>query len=98
MKAISGAGLVNWPTEEVQENFQFDAIDSDGTFKFLFKWINGQWNCWVTLPNGQTRQAGVYPNVVSWSGCLDYSLVFETNLPEINYSSLLMTKLYILKW
>lgn len=98
MKAITGASLVNWPTDEVQENFEFDVIESSGTFKFLFKWMNDRWNCWVTLPDGSTREAGVYPNVVSWSGFLDYGIIFKTDLTKINYKSLLMTKLYILKW
>lgn len=98
MKSISGASKVNWPTNTVQENFQFDAIDADGVFKFLFKWMNGRWNCWVTLPNGETRGAGVYPNVTSWSGFLDYGLLFKTDLAEINFQNLLMTEIYILKW
>ena len=98
MKNINGASLVNWPTEEVIENFEFDAIHPDGTFKFVFKWMNDRWNCWVTLPGGEKRQAGVYPNVISWSGFLDYGIVFETNLTEINFTSLLLTNLYILSW
>ena len=98
MKTITGASRVNWPTNTVLENFEFEAIDAAGTFKFLFKWLNDRWNCWVTLPDGSVRQAGVYPNVVSWTGCLDYGLVFKTELSEINYSSLLLTELFILKW
>ncbi len=98
MKEITSASLVNWPSDEVQENFSFDTISTDGTFKFEFKWINERWNCWVTLPDGTVKQAGVYPNVISWSGSLDYGLVFATSLTEINFNSLFLTSLYILKW
>lgn len=98
MKELQSASLVNWPAEEVSENFEFDVIDTDGNFKFSFKWINERWNCWVTLPDNSVREAGVYPNVVSWTGYLDYGLVFKTSLSEINYNSLLLTELYILKW
>lgn len=98
MKAIQNASLVHWPADEVSENFEFDVIDTDGTFKFSFKWMNDRWNVWVTLPDNSVRQAGVYPGVISWTGFLDYGLMFRTSLSEINYNSLLLTELYILKW
>lgn len=98
MKEIQNASLVHWPSDEVSENFEFDVIDTDGTFKFSFKWMNDRWNCWVTLPDNSVREAGVYPNVISWSGFLDYGIMFKTSLSEINYTSLLLTELYILKW
>lgn len=98
MKAIQNASLVHWPADEVSENFEFDVIDTDGTFKFSFKWMNDRWNVWVTLPDNSVRQAGVYPGVISWTGFLDYGLMFKTSLSEINYNSLLLTELYILKW
>lgn len=98
MKEITSASLVSWPSDEVQENFSFDTMSEDGTFTFEFKWLNERWNCWVTLPDGTVKQAGVYPNVISWSGSLDYGLVFSTNLTEINFNSLFLTSLYILKW
>ena len=98
MKAIQNASLVHWPADEVSENFEFDVIDTDGTFKFSFKWMNDRWNVWVTLPDNSVRQAGVYPGVISWTGFLDYGLMFKASLSEINYNSLLLTELYILKW
>lgn len=98
MKAIQNASLVHWPADEVSENFEFDVIDTDGTFKFSFKWMNDRWNVWVTLPDNSVRQAGVYSGVISWTGFLDYGLMFKTSLSEINYNSLLLTELYILKW
>ena len=98
MKNITAAYLVRWPTDEVSENFSFEVIHPDGTFRFLFKWINNRWNCWVTLPSGEVRQAGVYPGVYSWTGFLDYGIVFKTGLSEISFTSLVLTELYILSW
>lgn len=98
MKEITSASLVSWPQGEVQENFSFDTTHSDGTFTFEFKWMNDRWNCWVTLPEGEVREAGVYPGVVSWSGFLDYGLLFSSSLTEISFNSLFLTELYILKW
>lgn len=95
---IKSASKVNWPNSEPQENFIFSVNDTAGTFDFKFKWLNGRWNCWVTLPDGTVRQAGVYPNVISWSGFLDFGLVFVTDLQKINFDQLYLTEVYILKW
>lgn len=97
-KEIENASKVTWPTAEIQNRFTFDVIHEDGVFNFLFYWLNDRWNCWVTLPDGNKREAGVYPNVVSWSGYTDYGIVFYTDLPEISYSSIFIPELVILKW
>lgn len=97
-KQIKSASKVNWPNSEPLENFSFSTSDESGIFEFKFKWLNDRWNCWVTLPDGTTRQAGVYPNAVSWSGFLDYGLVFLTDLKTITFDQLYMTEVYILKW
>ena len=95
---IKAASKVNWPTSEPQENFSFSVNDTSGIFEFKFKWLNNRWNCWVTLPDGSVRQAGVYPNVASWTGFLDYGLVFITDLQNINLHSsfklALLTKIF----
>ena len=95
---IKSASKVNWPNAEPVENFSFSVNDESGVFNFKFKWLNDRWDCWVTLPDDTTRQAGVYPNVVSWSGFLDYGLVFITDLQSINFDQLYLTEVYILKW
>ena len=89
---------VPFPSGELSENFTFTCTATDGLFEFHFKWLNDRWNLWVTLPNGEVRQAGVLPGVVSWSECSSYGLVFETVLETIDYSSLFLTELYILTW
>lgn len=89
---------VPFPNGELTENFDFSCNAEGGVFNFHFKWLNDRWNLWVTLPDGRVRQAGVQPGVVSWSESEDYGLLFETNLPVIDYNSLFLTELYILTW
>lgn len=89
---------VPWPDGDIADNFKFSCSAQSGVFDFHFKWLNDRWNVWVTLPDGQVRQAGVLPGVTSWSECKTYGLIFETSLPVIDYSSLFLTELYIITW
>lgn len=98
MKEIRTVNQVEWPNETPLENFQFTAIDDDGEFIFKFKLLSGRWHCWVTLPNGTVREAGVYPNVINWTGAGDYGLVFLTSLKEITKDTLYLTEMDIIKW
>lgn len=97
-KDIKSLRKVKFPNGEPKNNFTFSAIDEDGTFRFHFRWINERWNCWVTLPSGEERTCSVYANVISWTGFLDYGIVFSTELKEISFSDLFSTELYIIKW
>lgn len=90
--------IISFPDQDPVENFEFYSNTSNGTFKFHFKWINDAWSCWVTLPDNSVRQAGVYPNVVNWTGFSDYGLVFSTPLASIDFSSLFLTELDLIKW
>ena len=98
MQTIKTKELVPWPSGDIAENFTFSCSAAGGVFEFHFKWLNNRWNCWVTLPDGEVRQAGVLPGVTSWSESHSYGLVFETQLPVIDYSSLFLTEIYILTW
>ena len=98
MQTVKTKELVPFPNGDINENFEFSCSASAGIFNFHFKWLNNRWNVWVTLPDGEVRQAGVLPGVVSWSECTDYGLVFETALEKIDYTSLFLTELYILTW
>jgi hypothetical protein len=98
MQTVKTKELVPWPNGELAENFQFSTSASGGVFNFHFKWLNDRWNLWVTLPDGEVRQAGVLPGVTSWSESSGYGLVFETSLEQIEFSSLFLTELYILTW
>lgn len=96
--AIKSCEIIGFPELDPVENFEFVSNTSYGTFKFHFKWINEAWSCWVTLPDESVRQAGVYPNVKNWTGFNDYGLVFVTSLEKIDFSSLFLTELYLIKW
>lgn len=98
MNTIKQAETISFPDTDPVENFTFEATTTAGALSFLFKWINDAWSCWVTLPDGTVRQAGVYPNVISWTGCSDYGLVFITDLETISFSSLFSTTLNLITW
>lgn len=99
MKNARQIEKIIWPEFEVTENFEFDVMSSNGNFNLHFKWLNDRWNLWVTLPDGEVRQAGVYPGVISWTGFPDYGLIFKSNdINSINFSSLFLTEAYIITW
>lgn len=99
MKDIKYIQTVPFPDiNEPVENFSFDCVCTAGTFSFHFKWLNDRWNVWVTLPNGEVREAGVYPNVISWTGFTDYGLVFKSSLKAIDFKSLLLAEITLIKW
>lgn len=98
MNGIKDLNKVTFPDADITDNFSFTAIHPDGSFKFHFRWFNERWNLWVTLPSGELRCAGVEPNVISWSGFLDYGLIFVTELTEITKNSLPLTEIVIITW
>lgn len=98
MREISSAYQVAWPDTNVLENFYFESVTPDGTFIFEFKWIEERWRCWVTTPEGEVRQIGIYPNALSGEGFLDYGFDLRTDQATIDFNSLFKTELYILKW
>lgn len=98
MQSTKQIEIIPWPSIEVQENFQFEAVTSGGNFIFQFKWLNDKWYLWVTLPTGEVRQASVYPNVISWSGFNDYGLMIQSSMESIDYSSLFLAEIYLLTW
>lgn len=74
--------------EQNPVNFNFSATLPSGKFTFTLKWFLNQWNLWVTLPSGELRQAGTFPNTVSWTGFKDFYLQFITTLTEIGQNDL----------
>lgn len=69
-------------------NFVFSTTLPPGGFSFKFMFFLGAWNVWVTLPSGEIRQAGAFPNAVSWTGFDDYYLQFVTTLDVIGQNDL----------
>lgn len=86
------------PHDEDLSAFTFSITHPYGVFSFDFRWFGESWECYVTLPSKEVRQAGVYPRVVSWSEFSDFGLIFMTDLQEIKKSSLSMVEVWILKW
>ena len=97
-KTISEQYIISWPDVDLQDNFTFSVMLPDGRFSFLFKYINERWNVWCTVPDGTTREAGAEPNVVNWTGFIDYGLVFASDAPEISHDELFNSKLVLIKW
>lgn len=99
MRNVDYSQKIPWPSmESPVENFTFDCVCTPGTLTFHFKWLNDRWNLWVTLPDGSIREAGVQPNVVSWSGHTDYGIYFISSLETIDFDSLFLTELYLIVW
>lgn len=98
MLSADSVFIVDWPNSEITEDFKFSCVHPDGVFTFTFKYFNDRWNAWAELPSGEIRAFGVLPNVVSWTGYIDYAIFFSTSLTTINYDSLPSTQLIIVKW
>lgn len=98
MKQIKKAESIPFPKVELADNFMFDAVTDSGTITLHFKWLENRWRCWITLPSGEIRQAGVFPNVMSWTGFTDYGFIFMTNLSTIDYNSLFLTQAVLVQW
>ncbi len=72
-------------------------IEGD-TYTFLFRWINGAWALFVTLPNGEIRNASTVPGVVSWSAYPDYGLYIDSTLTTVGQNDLGNISLYWIVW
>lgn len=98
-KTEKSTETIKFPEMDIQDSFTFQANIKDGIVSFKFKWLNDKWNCWVTLPDGKVRSAGVYPNVENWTGSSDYSLTFSTSIADkIGRDDLLDTEMVMKTW
>lgn len=98
MKRIKSLEHIPFPAGSEADNFTFDCMTEGGTFAFRFRFFGDRWHCWVTLPSGEVREVGVFPNAITGTGNTDYGFVFETNLPVIGKTALPFTELYLLTW
>lgn len=99
MKSIKKIERIEYPTGSISDNFMFSSQTSAGLLTFTFKWLNDRWNLWVTFPDGEIRQASVYPNVISWSQFLDYGLMITSDLEQITHDDLFSkTELNLISW
>ena len=100
MKTVVQSLIVNFP--QIPPNtasFTFETSNALGTFQFTFKWLNGIWNGWATLPSGEIRPFGCIPDVISWVDFMDFGVFIDSPLPVIALNNLVgKTTLYLLQW
>lgn len=80
------------------EKFDFSSNTDDGAFLFSFWYFNNQWNCWVTLPTGEIRTAGIFSNNINWTAFGDYSLLIVFSNSTITFDDIINLGVYIIKW
>ena len=100
MKTVVQSLIVNFP--QIPPNtasLTFETSNALGTFQFTFKWLNGIWNGWATLPSGEIRPFGCIPDVISWVDFMDFGVFIDSPLPVIALNNLVgITTLYLLQW
>ena len=82
--------------DEDTYQFSISVILPSATFECVFRWLNSVWVLFVTFPDGSIREAGVYPNVVSWKDFPDYQVVFTTDYTSIGRLDIGAIKMFML--
>jgi hypothetical protein len=100
MKSVLSMYIVNYPQiDPGTVSFAFSTNNALGTFGFFFKYLNGQWNGWCTLPSGETRQFGCVPDVIDWTTFSDYGIFIDSALPSLALNTLVgKSTLYLIQW
>jgi hypothetical protein len=101
MKVAESMTLINLPSAAATDiAFEFTSSIGGGFWDFVFKWANGVWNGWATLPSGEVRPFGCVPNVIDWSGFVDYGVVILANKNELGKADLAATgtSLVVIGW
>ncbi len=79
-------------------NFQTTISVNGSLYIFEYRFYQARWHLWVTFPDLQKREAGIFPNVTSWTGYLDYGLFIKTDLDFIGQNDLDKITILLLKW
>jgi len=82
--------------DEDTYQFSISVVLPTTTMECVFRWLNSVWNLFVTFPDGSIREAGVYPNAISWKGFSDYWIVFTTDYTSIGRLDIGAIKMFIL--
>jgi hypothetical protein len=101
MKTIQTAYLIALPDIGLNPAvFSFLVNTQSGVFELTYRWdvIAENWLLYVTLPDGSVRQAGVYPNTMSWTGYLDFGFYIQSDLANIGQNDLPNTAQYLVVW
>ncbi len=96
---IKNAYLIPLPTiQGAVYNLQFNFRLNQDVYTINLKFYSDSWHCWVTFPDLSIREAGFYPNDVSWTAYDDYGLFINTDLPSITQTDLNKVSIYLLAW
>jgi hypothetical protein len=100
VKTIKTIYGINYPQVDLgTESFTFTTNNALGTFVFVFKWLNGKWNGWATLPSGEVKPFGCIPEVIDWTEFTDYGILFDSGIPSLGLSGLVgSSRLYLIEW
>jgi hypothetical protein len=100
VKSIRNNYQVNFPTvADGTVGFTFQSDMALGRFTFTFRWLNGAWNGWATLPSGEVRQFGCIPGCVDWTEFTDYGILLDSNLTVLGLGDLVPESvMYLLEW
>ena len=82
------------------QSFKVKAQTKEGAFALEFRWnfVTSIWTIFATMPDGSERQAGVFPNCMSWTGCADFGYYVSFNGTAIGLDDLALTQHYIVVW
>lgn len=99
-KPVAASYLVNYPSiDPLTVAFSFQSQTPAGNFSFEFRFLGGVWNGWATLPSGEVRPFGCVPDVVDWTGFLDFGIVIVSGLPALGQGDLVASSsLYLIAW
>jgi len=79
---------VSFPNYTTQKDFSFNSTIKGGSFEFHLRYFSSRWHAWATLPSGEVRSFGIFPNVESWKGCDDFGIAVETSRAAVGYADL----------
>ncbi len=98
-KRVINAWIVPIPDLPVNPyNFFVNVNINSQNYVFTFMFYGERWHLWVTFPDNTRREAGIFPNVTSWTGYTDFGLTIATTLAEIGQNDLQKLTIYLVEW
>ena len=89
--------LPNVPNNTYGFNFSCTIAGSGWSFQFMF--INNNWMCYATPPNGLlVREARVAHNDLNWGGFPDFGCLFQLSVIPTKLNDINSVSMYILDW
>jgi hypothetical protein len=62
----------------------FSASIAGSIWRFFFVWMidEERWRCYIVLPSGRLREAGMVIDLYNWAGFRDYDILFHLDDKE----------------